>query len=161
MDKNLKNISVTEFTQMADKKAKKSALGKNCVMAFLFGAAFCVVAQLYYDLITSEWIRQWVDPVSVEDAAAHTSLFMVFLGSLLTILNVYDNIGKIAGAGSIVPISGFANSIVSPAMEYRSEGRILGAGAQMFVVAGPVLVYGCTAAVIAGIIYWFVSGSGW
>ena len=91
-----------------------------------------------------------IDEVS---AAALTSLFMVFLGALLTALNVYDNIGRIAGAGTIVPITGFANSIVSPAMEFKSEGLILGVGSQMFQVAGPVIVYGSAASVLAGLIY--------
>jgi stage V sporulation protein AC len=82
---------------------------------------------------------------------------MVFLGALLTALNVYDDIGKYAGAGSVVPITGFANSVVSPAMEFRSEGHILGVGAQMFVVAGPVIVYGTFSSVIVGLIYYLVS----
>lgn len=151
MDRNLKNIEVKEFSDMTSAKAQKTHMFRNCVRAFVFGAAFCVVAQIFHDILVYKGVGE-------EDASAHTTLFMVFLGAFLTILNVYDNIGKVAGAGSIVPISGFANSIVSPAMEYRSEGRILGSGAQMFVVAGPVLVYGCTAAVIAGTIYWFITG---
>ena len=96
-------------------------------------------------------------PFSEEVNKVHTTVFMVFLGALLTALNVYDNIGKFAGAGSIVPITGFANSIVSPAMEFRSEGRIMGVGAQMFVVAGPVLVYGISSTVLVGLIYFLLT----
>lgn len=154
MDKNLENINESQYTVMVEQKAKKSSLGKNCFFAFIFGGAFCIVAQLFHDLIMWDKLGKWLGTVTEEDAAALTALFMVFLGSLLTILNLYDNIGKVAGAGSIVPISGFANSIVSPAMEFRSEGRILGSGAQMFIVAGPVIVYGCTAAVVVGTIYY-------
>lgn len=147
MDTNLKNIEVKEFSQLAAKKAKKTPIMRNCIRAFLFGAGFCVVAQIFKDFIMYKG-------VSEEDASAYTTIFMIFLGAILTIFNVYDNIGKVAGAGSVVPVSGFANSIVSPAMEFRSEGRILGSGAQMFVVAGPVIVYGTVATVVCGVIYW-------
>ena len=94
--------------------------------------------------------------MSEENAKALTVMFMVFIGVLLTAFNVYDEIGNIAGAGTIVPITGFANSITSPAMEYKSEGFILGVGAQIFQVAGPVIVYGTAASVVAGFIYYLI-----
>ncbi|MBE7055867.1 MAG: SpoVA/SpoVAEb family sporulation membrane protein [Ruminococcaceae bacterium] len=149
MDINLKNIEVKEFSQLAAKKAKKTPILKNCIRAFLFGAGFCVIAQIFKDFIMYKG-------VSEEDASTYTTIFMIFLGAILTTFNVYDNIGKVAGAGSVVPVSGFANSIVSPAMEFRSEGRILGSGAQMFVVAGPVIVYGTVASVVCGAVYWIL-----
>ncbi len=150
MDTNLKNIDVNEFSKLSDKKAEKSPIVKDCFMAFIFGAGFCVVAQLFNDFI------MWKG-VSEKDASTYTTLFMITIGAVLTMLNVYDNIGKIAGAGSIVPVSGFANSIVSPAMEFRSEGFILGVGAKMFTIAGPVIVYGVSASVVYGLIYWITT----
>ncbi len=149
MDTNLKNIEVKEFSDLASEKAKKTPVLKNCIRAFCFGAGFCVVAQTFKDFIMYKGVAE-------EDASTYTTIFMIFLGAILTIFNVYDNIGKVAGAGSIVPVSGFANSIVSPAMEFRSEGRILGSGAQMFVVAGPVIVYGTVASLLCGAVYWVI-----
>lgn len=154
MKDNLTKLNQQQYTRMTEQKAKPSNIKKNCLMAFLFGGLICIIGQGYHDLIASDLIERVLGPVSEETAASHTSVFMIFLGILLTALNVYDDIGKIAGAGSIVPITGFANSIASPAMEFRSEGHILGVGAQMFVVAGPVLVYGTASAVIAGIVYY-------
>lgn len=136
-----------EYTKMVKKQSGKSNILLNCIRAFLIGGLICVIAQIYNDIL----------PFSEEINKIHTTVFMVFLGVLLTALNVYDNIGKFAGAGSIVPITGFANSIASPAMEFRSEGHILGVGAQMFVVAGPVLVYGTASAIIVGLIYFLVT----
>ena len=115
-----------------------------------------MIAQAYYDILMSKAAASVFGTISEENGKALTVMFMVFLGVLLTALNVYDEIGSIAGAGTIVPITGFANSITSPAMEYRSEGFILGVGAQMFQVAGPVIIYGTTASVIAGFIYYLI-----
>ena len=125
-------------------------------MAFIFGGIICMIAQAYYDILMSKAAASIFGTISEENGKALTVMFMVFLGVLLTALNVYDEIGSIAGAGTIVPITGFANSITSPAMEYRSEGFILGVGAQMFQVAGPVIVYGTAASVIAGFIYYLI-----
>lgn len=141
---------------MTSAYSAKSNLLKDCALAFLFGGLICLIAQGFHDLISADFFRENVYAFDEEGAAAMTTLFMVFLGALLTALNVYDNIGELAGAGSIVPITGFANSIVSPAMEFRSEGHILGVGAQMFVVAGPVLVYGTCSAVLVGLIYFLL-----
>ncbi|MBP3391330.1 MAG: SpoVA/SpoVAEb family sporulation membrane protein [Clostridia bacterium] len=141
---------------MAASKEGKSKLWKDCLMAFLIGGLICLIAQGIKDFLLSGFFAENVYAFDEEGAAAITTLIMVFLGAFLTAINVYDNIGRIAGAGSIVPITGFANSIVSPAMEFRSEGHILGVGAQMFIVAGPVLVYGTSAAVLVGLIYFLL-----
>ena len=154
---NLKNLDLKKYEWMQKNRNMKSNLVKDCILAFVFGGGICCIAQLYSDLITSGKAEQLMGKLDETAVAAHTALFMVFLGSLLTALNFYDNIGKYAGAGSIVPITGFANSVVSPAMEFRSEGHILGVGAQMFVVAGPVIVYGTFSAFIAGIVYFFLT----
>jgi len=141
------NLDQKEYTKLVEKHSGKSNVFLNCLRAFLVGGIICVIAQIYNDIL----------PFSEEVNKVHTTVFMVFLGALLTALNVYDNIGKFAGAGSIVPITGFANSIVSPAMEFRSEGRIMGVGAQMFVVAGPVLVYGISSTVLVGLVYFLLT----
>ena len=156
MSGNLERLTEEQYAVMANKNSGQSKLGRDCAMAFLIGGLICVIAQIFKDFISSAYFSNHVYSFDEEGAAAITTLFMVFLGALLTTLYVYDNIGRIAGAGSIVPITGFANSVVSPAMEFRSEGHILGVGAQMFVVAGPVLVYGTCASVLVGFIYFLL-----
>lgn len=156
MSDNLNKLTAKQYQKMSDNTSGKSNLVKNCIMAFLFGGLICVIAQGYSDLLASKPVVRVIGVLDEKSIGALTVLFMVFLGSLLTALNVYDCIGSIAGAGSIVPITGFANSVVSPAMEYRSEGLILGVGAQMFQVAGPVLVYGTASSVFVGLIYYLV-----
>ncbi|MBQ8828336.1 MAG: SpoVA/SpoVAEb family sporulation membrane protein [Clostridia bacterium] len=142
---------------MKEQRSMKSKTWFNCMMAFIIGGVICIIAQIFKDIISSPKLAELLGVKSEEDSSSLTVLFMVFLGVLLTALNVYDNIGKVAGAGSIVPITGFANSIASPAMEFRSEGHILGVGAQMFVCAGPVLVFGTAASVIAGLFYFLIT----
>lgn len=154
---NLTKLDDKKYEWMQKRRNQKSSLLKNCVMAFLFGGGFCVIAQGFKHFITSGIGVKFLGELDEAAVSAHVALFMVFLGALLTALNVYDDIGKYAGAGSVVPITGFANSVVSPAMEFRSEGHILGVGAQMFVVAGPVIVYGTFSSVIVGLIYYLVS----
>lgn len=156
MSGNLEKLTEKQYSVMADTHAGKSKLWKDCLMAFLFGGLICIIAQVINDFLLSSFFAVNVYAFDKEGAAAITTMIMVFLGALLTALNVYDNLGRIAGAGSIVPITGFANSIVSPAMEFRSEGHILGVGAQMFIVAGPVLVYGTASAVLVGLIYFLL-----
>lgn len=136
-----------QYQKHVYEKMPKSNILKNCIFAFLVGGAICTLGQAvlnigknYYNLDT-------------ESAATFTSIVMIFLGAILTGIGVYDDIGKIGGAGSIVPITGFSNSIVSPAMEFKREGYVLGVGAKMFTVAGPVLVYGIGSSVLVGIIY--------
>ena len=156
MSDHLNNLTQEKYTEMTDRYSKKSGLLKDCSLAFVFGGIVCIIAQAYHDILMSKAVASVFGTVTEESAKTLTVMFMVFLGVLLTALNVYDEIGSIAGAGTIVPITGFANSITSPAMEYRSEGFILGVGAQMFQVAGPVIVYGTAASVLAGFIYYLI-----
>ncbi|KPU45344.1 SpoVA protein [Oxobacter pfennigii] len=118
-------------------------------MAFIVGGLICDIGQFFVNMLMNSGMP-------LDEARGYTSLIMVFLGSFLTGLGVYDNIGKFAGAGSIVPITGFANSIVSPAMEFKREGYVFGVAAKMFLIAGPVLVYGITSSVIVGLIYYLI-----
>ncbi|NLC68959.1 MAG: stage V sporulation protein AC [Clostridiaceae bacterium] len=145
----VKDFTHKEYRDYVEKKSPKSKVLANTVKAFVVGGLICVAGQLINNFFTSRGMEK--DTVS-----NLTSIIMIFLGALLTGLNIYDNLGKFAGAGSIVPITGFANSIVSPAMEFKSEGYVMGVGAKMFVVAGPVLVYGISASIIVGIIYYLL-----
>lgn len=138
-----------EYQQLVKQKEPKSNLLINCIKAFIVGGLICDLGQLFSDILKSIGLPK-------DDVSAFVSIIMVFLGALFTGLGIYDNIGKFGGAGSIVPITGFANSIVSPAMEFKREGYVLGVGAKMFVIAGPVLVYGITSSVIVGLIYFFI-----
>ena len=156
MSNHLNKLTEKKYSEMTNRYSKKSGLIKDCFFAFIFGGLICIIAQLFHDIIISSAAQKVFGTLSEENAKALTVMFMVFIGVLLTAFNVYDEIGNIAGAGTIVPITGFANSITSPAMEYKSEGFILGVGAQIFQVAGPVIVYGTAASVIAGFIYYLI-----
>ncbi|HHW02692.1 MAG TPA: stage V sporulation protein AC [Thermoanaerobacterales bacterium] len=138
-----------DYQNFVKQKRPKPPLLKNILMAFIVGGLICVVGQV----IMNFYISRGMSP---KEAGAPTSATMVFLGAFLTGLGVYDKIGKRAGAGSIVPITGFANSIVSPAMEFKREGYVFGVAAKMFVVAGPVIVYGMCSAVVIGLIYYIL-----
>ena len=140
-----------QFQKLVQKNTPKPTILKNVFWAFLVGGFICVVGQAVQDYFITAW------GLAIKDAAAPTTVVMVFLGALLTALGVYDELGKYAGAGSIVPITGFANSIVAPAMEFKREGYIFGVGAKMFIIAGPVIVYGSITAVIIGIVRYFLS----
>lgn len=144
-------MSKEEYTKYVESKAKPSPIGKDLACAFLVGGGICVLAQglgaLYQRL-----------GASVEHAATWATLTLVFLAALLTGLGLFDDIARCAGAGTLVPITGFANAMASPALEFKSEGLILGTGAKLFTVAGPVLVYGISASVIYGIVLCIV---GW
>jgi stage V sporulation protein AC len=144
-----KAFTKEEYQQYVDKKSPNSNIKRNIIRAFVVGGLICIVGQFISNLLRAKGLKP-------DDAASLTSLILVLLGAIFTGLNVYDELGRFAGAGSIVPITGFANSIVSPAMEFKSEGYITGVGAKMFVIAGPVLVYGISASVIAGIIYYIL-----
>lgn len=140
-------ISKEEYKKLTKEKSPNSNVVINCVKAFLFGGGICLLGQgltqLYLYLGAGD-----------KDSKTLTSVTLVFLGILLTVMGVYDNIAKSAGAGTLVPITGFANSIASAAIEFRAEGYVLGVGAKMFTIAGPVIVYGVSASVVYGIIYW-------
>ena len=116
------------------------------IYSFLFAGAICLIGQLILDICAYSGLNE-------ESAGAITSIILIGISAFLTGLNLFNRIGKFAGAGSIVPITGFSNSIVSPAIEYKSEGYIMGVGAKMFTVAGPVLVYGISASILVGIVY--------
>ena len=134
------------YQEYVNKKSPNSPIFKNCFNAFWVGGLICLIGQL----ISSYCIYKGG---STEEAGTIASIILIFLSAFLTSINIFNRIGKFAGAGSLVPITGFANSIVSPAMEYKSEGFIMGVGAKMFTVAGPVLVYGISASILVGIIF--------
>lgn len=142
-------ISKKQYGEMVKKASPPSTVVRNCILAFVIGGLICVIGQLICNAYLALNLQK-------DDAAAATSMTMIFIGALLTGLNVYDNIALYGGAGTLVPITGFANSIVSPAMEYKKEGFVLGVGVNMFKIAGPVLVFGISASVIYGMIYYFV-----
>ena len=142
-----------EYQQYVKKMSPKSPLLTDCIKAFLIGGAICAIGQL----IMNGYITLGLGKT---DAGTCTSITLVFIGALLTGLHLYDKLAKHAGAGTIVPITGFANAIVSPAIEYKSEGLILGLGAKLFVIAGPVLVYGITASVLYGLVLLVLKGGG-
>ena len=139
-----------EYQKMIEKKTPNSTLFKDICLAFLIGGLICIIGQFILDTLKSIGISE-------DDAGTFTSIIMVFLGAFFTSLGLYDRIAKFAGAGTIVPITGFANSVVSPAMEFKSEGLVLGLAAKMFVIAGPVIVYGILSSVGAGIVYYLQS----
>ena len=132
-------------------RAPHSPLFKNCVHAFWVGGAICTLAQLLHNA----YLR--LPSLSEESASALTSVTLIFSAVVLTSLGIFDRIAKYAGAGTLVPITGFANSVVSPAIDSRAEGLVLGVGAKIFTVAGPVLLYGTLAGSIYGVIYWITT----
>ncbi len=139
-----------EYQKYVDKKSPKPKYIKNYIMAFIVGGIICCIGQGINDFLMN------VANLDKLDASSVTSMTLIFLGSILTGFGVYDRIGKFAGAGSIIPITGFANSIVSPAMEFKKEGYIMGVGGNLFKIAGPVLVYGISSSIICGFIYYIV-----
>ncbi|MBE6825006.1 MAG: stage V sporulation protein AC [Ruminococcaceae bacterium] len=141
--------SKKNYSKMVEKETTKSPIVKDCIFAFLIGGAICTVGQGLTELYMSF-------DMGKTQAQTVTSVTLVFLGVLLTALHLYEKIAKYAGAGTLVPITGFANSVASPAIEFKSEGFILGVGAKMFSIAGPVIVYGVVASVIYGVIYYIV-----
>lgn len=135
-----------EYQKYVDKKSPNSPIFKNCFNAFWVGGLICIIGQLIYDYFIFRGFSQEISGTIV-------SISLIFISAALTSLNLFNRIGKFAGAGSLIPITGFANSIISPAMEYKSEGYVMGVGAKMFTVAGPVLVYGICSSVIVGLLY--------
>ena len=133
------------YQKEVKERAPKSPAGLQILKAFLVGGLICVLGQGIHDLAL-------LIPLSDRDASTVSSMTLIFLTALLTGLGVFDRIASFAGAGTVVPITGFANSVVSPAMEYRPEGFVLGVGAKMFTIAGPVLVYGIASSILVGLI---------
>ena len=145
MDQNKKQT----YKQYAEKRAASSPLVKNMAMAYLFGGLICVIGQAFTEMYTA---------LGADKTAAGTltSVTLIFLASLLTALGLFDKIAKIAGAGTLVPITGFSNAVTSPALDAKSEGWVLGLGVKIFNVAGPVILYGTLASVLYGVILWTI-----
>lgn len=142
-------ITKENYPEYVEKKTKNSPLLTDCIRAFLFGGAICTLGEgirelLLYFKVPSEDTKIWLP------------IIMIFLGAALTGFGIYDTLAKYGGAGTSIPITGFSNSIVSSAMEFKREGFVLGVGAKMFTIAGPVIVYGVVASVIYGVIYWIL-----
>lgn len=134
-----------EYNDYVESKAPKSPLLKDCFNAFLVGGLICSLGQIIFEFCKFKGLDQVTSNTIV-------SITLIGLAAFLTAINIFNKIGKFAGAGSLVPITGFANSIVAPAIEYKSEGYVMGVGAKMFTVAGPVLVFGISSAVLVGLI---------
>ena len=139
-----------EYGKLVKQMSPKSPLGKDCLFAFLVGGAICVLGQLIMD----GYMALGLDK---ENAGTAMSMTLVALSALFTGLSLYDNLAKHAGAGTLVPITGFANAVAAPAVEFKPEGFILGVGAKMFTIAGPVIVYGVSASAVYGLIYWITT----
>ena len=139
-----------EYEKLVDSMSPRSPMGLDCFNAFWIGGVICAIGQGFINLYSRWGLEQ-------QQASTAASMTLVALSALLTGLSLYDDIAKHAGAGTLVPITGFANAIAAPAVEYRTEGMILGVGAKIFTIAGPVIVYGVTASVIYGFIYWITT----
>ncbi len=141
------NISNQEYGELAKRVSPPSSMTKTIPMAFVIGGAICVLGEALLNMYQALGFDR-------DNAGALTSMTLIFLSALLTGLKLYDRIAQFAGAGTLVPITGFANSVVSPALDFKTEGFVLGLGAKMFTIAGPVIVYGISASIIYGIIYY-------
>ena len=134
------------YQEYVDKKSPNSPIVKNCFNAFWVGGLICSIGQIILNICKQRGL-------DIQTSGTIVSIILIGISAFLTGLNIFNKIGKFAGAGSLIPITGFANSIVSPAMEYKSEGYVMGVGGKMFTVAGPVLVFGISASIIVGIVY--------
>ena len=139
-----------QYGELVKEMSPKSPMWKDCIKAFVVGGAICALGQVFMNLYGNLGVEK-------QDAGTLASMTLVVLSALLTGLSLYDDIAKHAGAGTLVPITGFANSIAAPAVEFKTEGFILGVGAKMFTIAGPVIVYGVSASVVYGMIYWITT----
>ena len=139
-----------EYGQLVKSMEPRSCFGKDSICAYIIGGLICTLGQLLITLYEKAGLNS-------QDAALSSSVSLVFLSALLTGLSFYDNLAKHAGAGTLVPITGFANAVSSAAQEFQSEGFITGVGAKMFTIAGPVIVYGTAASVVYGFIYWIAT----
>ena len=141
-----------EYKSYSDRHAPRSPLFADVVKAFFVGGMICCIGQLLTELFTGSGM-------DAEEAAAFASVSLVFLGAFLTGLGLYDRIAKFGGGGTLVPITGFANAVASPALEFKAEGFIMGTAAKMFIIAGPVIVYGISASVVYGLILCLIGGA--
>ena len=139
-----------EYQKLVEDISPKSPIGKDCLGAFLVGGIICTIGQFFINYYTKLGLDK-------DAAGTAASMTLVVISATLTGLSLYDNIAKFAGAGTLVPITGFANAISAPAVEFKTEGFILGVGAKMFTIAGPVIVYGLSASVIYGFVYWITT----
>lgn len=140
MDKN-------RYSKLVKEKSKNSHTLMECIRAFLIGGGICAFGEVLFELY-----KMW--GADEKQGRTFVSLSLIFIASVLTMIGVFDKIAKYAGAGTLVPITGFSNAVTSSAIEFRSEGFVLGMGAKMFTIAGPVIVYGVVASVVYGVIYW-------
>lgn len=145
--------TVKDYQNYVDQKSPNSPILKNCFNAFWVGGLICSIGQIIMEICKSRGL-------STEISGTVVSILLIAVSAFLTGLNLFNKIGKFAGAGSLVPITGFANSIVAPAMEYKSEGYVMGVGGKMFTVAGPVLVFGISTSIIVGIVYLIFNTTG-
>lgn len=145
------NMNKEQYKKYASAHAKHSPLLKDCCFAFLIGGTICLLGELLTTLYQS------LSFIPSSQAPTLTSITLIFLSVLLTGLGVYDKIAKIAGAGTLLPITGFANAVASPAIDSRAEGYVLGVGAKIFTVSGPVILYGTLTGTIYGLIYWIIT----
>lgn len=143
-------ISPKEYNKIVTKNSPESKLFVNCIKAFVIGGAICTIGQGFTDLYAMLGAAE-------KDSKTLCSVTLIFIGILLTAIGVYDKIAKHGGAGTLVPITGFANAVSSPAIEFKSEGYIAGLGAKLFIIAGPVIVYGVSASIIYGFVLWILS----
>ncbi len=141
-------MSQEEYKKFVEDNAPKSDTFKNCIRAFLVGGTICTIAEYIKNIYISFGIAE-------KEASTYTSVTLIFIAILLTGLGIYQKLGTFAGAGSVVPITGFANSVASPAIEFKKEGYIMGVGAKMFVIAGPVILYSTVTSIIVGVLYYF------
>ena len=144
------DMSPREYQDYVKNLQKKSPLLKDMALAFAIGGAICVIGQLI--------LNGWLMLLPQDDAATVTSVSLVFLSALFTGLNLYNKLARFGGAGTLVPITGFANAVASPAIDFRAEGLVTGMAAKMFLIAGPVIVFGTTASVIYGVVLWLLGG---
>ncbi len=142
------DINKEEYQKKVKETAKKSPILKNCLNAFWSGGAICVIGQGLFDLYSN------ITSYEKDDVSTLVTVTVIFIAALLTGIGVFDNIAKVAGAGTLVPVTGFANSVVSPAIDTKAEGFILGVGAKIFTVAGPVILYGVLSGAVYGVILW-------
>jgi stage V sporulation protein AC len=144
------SVSKSDYSKMTDKASPNSPVVLNCIKAFIFGGGICVFAEIINELLQKAGLGE-------RELRLASPAIIIVITAILTGIGVYDKIARHAGAGTIVPISGFANSVVAPALEFQHEGYVLGTGAQMFTIAGPVIVYGTASSVIYGIIYFLIT----
>ena len=144
------DLTSKEYSRMSKQASPGSPVVKDCLKAFLIGGLICTVGEGIFQLLSTGGMEE-------KEARTVASMSLILVAVVLTGLQVFDKIAKHAGAGTLVPITGFANSVAAPAIEFKSEGFVLGLGAKMFIIAGPVIVYGVSASVVYGLIYWITT----